>query len=92
MSYNLYRSTTSGFTPSSSNQIASGLTSASYADSGLTAATTYFYIVEAVDGAGSSAASPQGSGTTSGGASCSADTPAPTAALTVTATIPVRSA
>ena len=85
VSYNLYRSTTSGFTPSSSNQIASGLTSASYADSGLTAATTYFYIVEAVDGAGSSAASPQGSGTTSGGASCSADTPAPTA-LTVTAT------
>ncbi len=67
VSYNLYRSTTSGFTPSSSNQIASGLTSASYDDSGLAASTTYYYVVEAVDGAGSSAASTQGSGTTLSG-------------------------
>jgi len=84
VSYNLYRSTTSGFTPGSTNQIASGLTSASYADSGLAGSTTYYYVVEAVDGAGSSAASAQGSGTTLGG-TCSAVTPAPTA-LAVTAT------
>jgi len=84
VSYNLYRSTTSGFTPSTSNQIASGVSTASYADSGLTASTTYYYIVEAVDGDGSSTASGQGSGTTEA-ASCSAVTPAP-AGLTVTST------
>ncbi len=83
VSYNLFRSTTSGFTPSSSNQIASSLTTASYADSGLTAATTYYYIVEAVDGFGTSAASAQGSGTTEGG-SCSAVPSAPSG-LTATA-------
>ncbi len=83
VSYNLFRSTTSGFTPSSSNQIASSLTSASYADSGLAASTTYYYVVEAVDGFGTSAASAQGSGTTEGG-TCSADPSAP-AGLTATA-------
>ena len=83
VSYNLFRSTTSGFTPSSSNQIASSLTTASYADSGLTAATTYYYVVEAIDGFGTSAASAQGSGTTEGG-SCSAVPSAP-AGLTATA-------
>jgi hypothetical protein len=85
VSYNLFRSTTSGFTPSSSNQIASGLTSASYADSGLAASTTYYYKVEAADGDGSSAASAQGSGTTLPGTSCSAVTAAPTG-LTAAAT------
>jgi fibronectin type 3 domain-containing protein len=80
VSYNLFRSTTSGFTPSSSNQIASGLTSASYADSGLTASTTYYYVVESADGAGSSAASAQGSGATLA-PTCSAVTVAPTGLL-----------
>ena len=84
VSYNLFRSTTSGFAPSSSNQIASGLTSASYADSGLAASTTYYYKVEAADGDGSSAASAQGSGTTLA-ASCGAVTAAPTG-LTAAAT------
>ena len=69
VSYNVYRSTTSGFTPSASNQVATDLTSASFADSGLSASTTYFYKVEAVDGAGSSSASPQASATTSSGSS-----------------------
>ena len=71
VSYDLFRSTASGFTPSSSNQIASSLTSTSFADNGLTGSTTYYYKVEAVDGEGTSAASAQGSGTTLGGA-CSA--------------------
>jgi fibronectin type 3 domain-containing protein len=84
VSYNLYRSTTSGFTPGSSNQIASGLTSASYADSGLATATTYYYVVEAADGDGSSAASTQGSGTTTGTGTCSAVPSAPVG-LTATA-------
>ncbi|MBV9268012.1 MAG: cellulose binding domain-containing protein [Acidobacteriaceae bacterium] len=63
--YNVYRSTTSGFTPSSSNLIASGVTANSYSDSGLSAGTTYYYVVEAVDAAGTSPPSSQASATTS---------------------------
>ena len=79
LSYNLFRSTASGFTPSSSNMIASDLTSASFIDSGLASGTTYFYVAQAVDAAGSSANSAQGSGTTTGGGgSCTAVPSAPT--------------
>ena len=58
-SYSVYRSTTSGFAPSSSNQVASGVTTTSYSNTGLAASTTYYYKVVAVDGAGSSPASAQ---------------------------------
>jgi len=54
--YNIFRSTTSGFTPSSSNRIAIGLTNTSFSDTGLTASTTYFYLVEAVNPSGVSSA------------------------------------
>jgi hypothetical protein len=64
VTYNMNQSTTSGFTPSSSNQIASGVTGTSYSATGLAASTTYYYVVEAVDSAGSSAASSQASATT----------------------------
>jgi hypothetical protein len=64
-SYSGFRSTTSGFTPSSSNQIATGLTSTSYSDTGLKPATTYYYIVEAVDADGTSPASAQAAAQTS---------------------------
>jgi Malectin domain/Fibronectin type III domain len=67
VSYNVFRSTTSGFTPSSSNQIASSLAGTTYTDSGLVASTTYYYVVEAVDAAGSSAPSSQASAETLGG-------------------------
>jgi trimeric autotransporter adhesin len=63
-SYNVYRSTTSGFTPSTSNLIASGLTTPSYSNTGLTASATYYYVVEAIDAEGNSAASAQASATT----------------------------
>ncbi len=49
--YNIYRSTTSGFTPSQENLIATSTTT-SYSDTGLTASTTYYYRVSAVDTAG----------------------------------------
>jgi beta-glucanase (GH16 family) len=64
VTYDVFRSTTSGFTPSSSNQIASGVTSTSFADSGLTCNTTYFYLVEAANSGGASAATNQASATT----------------------------
>jgi hypothetical protein len=64
VTYDVFRSTTSGFTPASSNQIASGITSASFADSGLTCNTAYFYLVEAANSGGTSAASNQATATT----------------------------
>ena len=75
-SYSVYGSTTNGFAPSSSNLLASGLTGTSYSNSGLTASSTYYYLVEAVDSAGASAASNQASTTTS--AAASTGTAAPT--------------
>jgi len=69
ITYNVYRSTTNGFTPSSSNQIASGVSATTYSDTGLAASTTYYYLVEGVDSAGSSAASNQASATTQSGSS-----------------------
>jgi hypothetical protein len=64
VTYDVFRSTTSGFTPASSNQIARGITSASFADSSLTCNTVYFYLVEAANSGGTSAASNQASATT----------------------------
>jgi len=72
-SYNVFRSTTSGFTPSSSNQVGTVTSGTTFSNTGLTASTTYYYKVEAVDAAGSSAASAQASATTSastGGFAC----------------------
>jgi hypothetical protein len=65
ITYSVFRSTTSGFAPSTSNQIANGLTTTSYSNTGLAASTTYYYLVEAVDSAGASAQSNQANATTS---------------------------
>jgi hypothetical protein len=65
----VYRSTTSGFTPSSTNEVAIGVTSTSYSDSGLQPSTTYYYVVKAVDSAGTSAASAHASATTAAASS-----------------------
>jgi glucosylceramidase len=64
VTYSLYRSTTSGFTPSSGNLVTSGLSGTSYSNTGLAASTTYYYLVEAVNSAGTSPASNQASATT----------------------------
>jgi Malectin domain/Fibronectin type III domain len=84
VSYNVFRSATSGFTPSSSNLIASSVETPSYEDSGLAASTTYYYVIEAADGAGTSAASAQAAGTTQGVGGCVTVPSAPTG-LTATA-------
>jgi hypothetical protein len=48
--YNVYRSTTTGFTPSAANRIAVNFNGTSYDDSGnLTNGTAYYYVVRAVD-------------------------------------------
>jgi beta-glucosidase len=62
--YTIFRSTTSGFTPSITNQITSGVTATSYSDTGLTASTTYYYLVEAVGSRSSSGPSNQAFATT----------------------------
>lgn len=50
LSFNIYRSSTSGFTPSLANQIAAGVTGTTYADAELlTSGVEYFYVVRAVD-------------------------------------------
>ncbi len=49
ISYDVYRDTTSGFTPAMSNQIASGLTGMTFEDSLLEPGQTYFYIARAYD-------------------------------------------
>jgi hypothetical protein len=67
VTYDIFRSTTSGFTPSSSNQVASGVTATSFTDTGLAASTTYFYLVEASNAGGVSPASNQASATTQTG-------------------------
>jgi glucose/arabinose dehydrogenase len=73
--YDVYRSTTSGFTPSVANRVAqpTGLT---YNDTGL-AASTYYYRVAAEDAAGN-----VGPPTNEASAVVTADTTAPTVALT----------
>ncbi|MEW6757085.1 MAG: hypothetical protein AB1347_02590, partial [Acidobacteriota bacterium] len=52
ITYNVYRSETSGFTPSLSNRVYAGWSGTSYTDSvGLTSGTTYYYVVRAYDSA-----------------------------------------
>ncbi|MGD0832777.1 MAG: cellulose binding domain-containing protein [Terracidiphilus sp.] len=82
-SYNVFRGTTNGFTPSSSNLIASGTKATSYLDTSLTASTTYYYVVEAVDSDGTSAASAQASAETLSGAGGSFTLAPSTATLSV---------
>jgi len=50
LSYNVYRSTTSGFTPSGANLEASCVSGTSYTDTNVSSGTTYYYVVRAEDG------------------------------------------
>ena len=63
-SYNVFRSTTPGFTPASANQIAGGVTTTTFNDATAVCNTTYYYVVEALDSDGASTPSNQGSATT----------------------------
>lgn len=51
VTYAVYRSTTSGFAPSTANRIATNVTGTAYVDSSaLVSGTPYYYVVRAVDG------------------------------------------
>jgi chitodextrinase len=67
VSYNVFRSTTSGFTPSASNQVAGNVSGTSFSDTGLAASTTYFYLVAATNLGGASGPSNQATATTKAG-------------------------
>jgi chitodextrinase len=67
VSYNVFRSTTPGFTPSAANQIASGVSGTSFSDTGLAASTAFFYLVEATNSGGTSGPSNQATATTQAG-------------------------
>jgi cellulose 1,4-beta-cellobiosidase len=66
VTYTVHRSTTSNFTPSTTTQVATGLTTTSFSSTSLTASTTYYFRVQAVDAAGS-ATSAQAQATTQAG-------------------------
>jgi hypothetical protein len=55
VTYNVYRSTTSGFTPDAS-ALLGNVSTESFNDTGLTASTTYYYVVSSVTSSGSAAA------------------------------------
>jgi len=84
VTYNLYRGPSATFSPSAATQIASGLTTTSFADPGRAATTTYFYIVEVVDGAGTAIARATAT-TPAGGGTCTT-VPGAVANLVATAT------
>jgi hypothetical protein len=50
--YNVYRDTTSGFTPSVANQIGTAVATTTFEDTTATCATPYFYVLQAADFAG----------------------------------------
>jgi hypothetical protein len=67
VTYDVFRATTSGFTPGTANRIATGQTATTFQDTTVAASTTYFYVVQAADASGSSAGSNQATATTAGG-------------------------
>jgi fibronectin type 3 domain-containing protein len=63
--YNIYRGTTGGGESATPINGGTPVTTTTYSDSGLTAGTTYYYIVKAVNASGSSIASNESSASTS---------------------------
>jgi mannan endo-1,4-beta-mannosidase len=70
VTYNVYASAVSGFTPAAGNRIATGVTGTSYANNGLAPSTARYYAVTAQNVNGESAASNQASATTQSGVAC----------------------
>jgi len=64
ITYDVFRSTTSPFTPGSGNQIASNVSGTTFSDTTVASSTTYNYLVEASNAGGTSAPSNEASATT----------------------------
>ena len=64
ITYDVFRSTTSPFTPSSANQIASGVSGTTFSDTTVAPSTTYNYLVEGSNAGGTSPPSNEASATT----------------------------
>ena len=69
VTYNVYASASPGVTASAALRVASGVATPSFQHQGLTASTTYYYVVTAISAGTESSISNQASATT-GGASC----------------------
>jgi hypothetical protein len=67
VTYNIYRSTSSGFAISAATRIATGISGTAFSNTGLSASTTFFYLVTAANANGESAPSNQASATTQSG-------------------------
>jgi fibronectin type 3 domain-containing protein len=80
-SYSVYGGTTTNPT----TLIAGGVTGTTFSNTGLAASTTYYYVVKAVDGDGTSAASAQAQATTPAAPSCTSVPPTGPTNLTATA-------
>ena len=65
-SYNLYRSTASGFESSNAAPVITGITGTSYTNTGLNSGITYYYQVVATNSSGASGFSAEAHATTSG--------------------------
>ena len=65
-SYNLYRSTASGFESSNAAPVITGITGTSYTNTGLNSGITYYYQVVATNSSGASGFSTEAHATTSG--------------------------
>ena len=64
VTYNVYSSTTSGFTPSAANRIATHVSATNYSHNGLSPSATYYYLVTAQSSTGESTPSNQAGATT----------------------------
>ncbi len=70
VTYNVYASATSKFTPSGANRIAAGISGTSYSDTGLAPSTTRYYVVTAQSSVVESAPSNQANATTTAPPGC----------------------
>ncbi len=70
VAYNVYASTSAGFTPAAATLVATGLQTPSFIHADAAAATTYFYEVQATNTAGGSTYTAQASATTAGCTAC----------------------
>ncbi|HXB75695.1 MAG TPA: Ig-like domain repeat protein [Candidatus Acidoferrales bacterium] len=70
VTYNVYASNVSGFTPSAGNRIATGVTTSTYSNTGLAPSTIRYYLVSAQNSAGESAPANQAGATTQAGGGC----------------------